>query len=438
MRPRVAIVGAGPAGLYTADALIQSNRVEGVDIIDELPAPFGLLRYGVAPDHLKMKSLETTLQRILDRPGVRFFGNVRFGRDVSRSELLSLYDSVVYANGAATDRSLNIPGENLPGSFASRDFVAWYNGHPFSRFEVEAHRMQRVAVIGAGNVALDVARVLAKPAESFTATDVSDSVLQFLRSSPVRDIYILGRGSAAQARFTSKELRELGQIEGVEVRIDPQDLTFDEQDQRLAAADANAMRNIEVLREWASRPPRDAARRIQFRFNSRPIEILGTGVVEAIRIEHSRGASPTLDLPIDAVFRCIGYYGSALPDVPFDANTGTIPNNNGRVVGSTPGSSREFVTGWARRGPRGVLGTNKSDAAEVAEALLADAELRSGQEYCADLTTVLTAKEVEAVSAKGWASICAAERALGARSARARIKLCTFEELLAASRSPTG
>jgi ferredoxin/flavodoxin---NADP+ reductase len=437
VKPRVAIVGAGPAGLYAADALIQSTRVEGVDLIDELPAPFGLLRYGVAPDHLKMKSLETTLQRILERPGVRFFGNVRFGRDITRADLLSLYDSVIYATGAATDRSLNIRGESLPRSFASRDFVAWYNGHPFGRFEVETQRMQRVAVIGAGNVALDVARVLAKPAESFTATDVPDTVLQFLRSSPVRDIHVLGRGSAAQARFTTKELRELGQIEGVEVRIDPRDLTLDEQDQRLAAADANVMRNIEVLREWAARPPGNAARRIHFRFNSRPLEIVGTGAVEAIRIWHSREISPTLHLPIDAVFRCIGYFGSALPDVPFDGNTGTIPNINGRVIDST-GSSREYVTGWARRGPRGVLGTNKSDAAEVAEALLADAELRGGRQYSADLATVLAEKRLEPVTAKGWASICAAERALGARSARARIKLCTFEELLAASRSSPG
>jgi ferredoxin--NADP+ reductase len=431
LKPSVAIIGAGPAGLYAAEALIQSNRIERVDILDELPAPFGLLRYGVAPDHLKMKSLETVLQRILDRPGVQFFGNVHFGRDISRSELLSLYDFVVYAHGAARDRPLNIDGESLQGSFASRDFVAWYNGHPHGRFEIEAQRMQRVAVIGAGNVAIDVARVLAKSPEAFMTTDVSDSVLDFLRSSQVSDIHILGRGSAAQARFTTKELRELGQIEGVEVRINPRDLILDEQQQSLAAADANVTRNLEVMREWAGRIPGHAARRIHFRFNSRPISILGAERVEALRIEHSCAAEPAFDLAVDAVFRCIGYLGSALPEVPFDVATGTIPNDRGRVT------HQEYVTGWARRGPRGVLGTNKSDAAEVAAALLAEAESHGEYKHPADLATVLRSKNVEAVTAEGWASICAAERALGARSARPRIKLCTYAELLAASRSPS-
>ncbi|MEA3183274.1 MAG: ferredoxin/flavodoxin---NADP+ reductase [Gammaproteobacteria bacterium] len=432
MKPSVAIIGAGPAGLYAAEALIQSNRIAGVDLIDELPAPFGLLRYGVAPDHLKMKSLETVLQRIVDRPGVRFFGNVRFGRDISRRELLSLYDFVVYAHGAAHDRPLNIEGENLPGSVASRDFVAWYNGHPHGRFEMDAQRIQRVAVIGAGNVALDVARVLAKPAEFFIATDVSDRVLDFLRSSQVRDIHILGRGSAAQARFTTKELRELGNIDGVEVRINPRDLILDEQQQSLAAADANVARNLEVMREWAARSPGNGPRRIHFRFNSSPIAIVGAERVEAVRIKHSRGADPTFDLAVDAVFRCVGYFGAALCDVPFDAVTGTIPNDNGRVT------QREYVTGWARRGPRGVLGTNKSDAAEVAAALLAEAALRGEYKHPADLASMLRSKNVEAVTARGWAAICAAERALGARSARTRVKLCTYAELLEASRSSAG
>ena len=437
MKPSVAIIGAGPAGLYAAEALIQSNRIERVDILDELPAPFGLLRYGVAPDHLKMKSLETVLQRILDRPGVRFFGNVRFGKDISRSELLSLYDFVVYAHGAANDRALDIEGESLPGSFASRDFVAWYNGHPHGRFEMDAQRIQRVAVIGAGNVAIDVARVLAKSAEAFMTTDVSDSVLDFLRSSQVSDIHILGRGSAAQARFTTKELRELGQIEGVEVRINPRDLILDEQQQSVAAADSNVARNLDVMREWAERTPGNSPRRIHVRFNSRPVAFLGTGRVEAVRIEHSRGAEPTFELAIDAVFRCVGYFGSALPDVPFDAVTGAIPNDAGRVTTASSGTHREYVTGWARRGPRGVLGTNKSDAAEVAAALLADAETHGEYEHAADLATVLRSKNVEAVTADGWASICAAERARGARSARPRVKLCTYAELLAASRSPS-
>jgi ferredoxin/flavodoxin---NADP+ reductase len=438
LKPSVAIIGAGPAGLYAAEALIQSNRIESVDIIDELPAPFGLLRYGVAPDHLKMKSLETVLQRIVDRPGVRFFGNVRFGRDISRQELLSLYDFVVYAQGAANDRPLDIEGESLPGSFASRDFVAWYNGHPHGRFEMDARRMQQVAVIGAGNVALDVARVLAKPAESFLATDVSDAVLGFLRSSQVRDIHILGRGSAAQARFTTKELRELGQIDGVEIRINPRDLVLDEQQQSVAAADANVARNLEVMREWAERAPGNAPRRIHFRFNSRPIAIVGAERVEAVRIEHSRGDAPTFDLAVDGIFRCIGYFGCALPNVPFDAATGTIPNYMGRVTTGVPGANQEYVTGWARRGPRGVLGTNKSDAVEVAAAVLADAELRTEHKHPADLAAILRAKKVEVVTAKGWASIRAAERALGARLARTRVKLCTYAELLEASRSPSG
>lgn len=414
--------------MYAAEALTQSDRVATVDILDELPAPFGLLRYGVAPDHVKMKSLEVTLQRILDRPRVRFFGNVHFGRDVTRADLLNWYDAVIYASGAASERLLGIPGEGLAGSIGSRDFVAWYNGHPAAALDVDLSRLEKVAVIGAGNVALDVARVLAKPAAAFAATDVSEAVLRALRSSTVRDIFVIGRSGAAQARFTTKELREMGQLPGTAVHIDASELELNERDQQILAADPNAARNVEVMREWASRGPVDAARHIHFRFNSRPVSIQGaTGSVEAMTVESHTGQ---VTLQVGAVFRCIGFFGSALPGLPFDPASGTVPNTGGRV---DPGD-REYVTGWARRGPRGVLGTNKSDSMEVVSTLLADlAGCRGGAPV--DLAKELGARGVEVVTAQGWSRICAAERALGAQHSRTRIKICTRDELLTASRA---
>lgn len=432
---RVAIVGAGPAGIYAADALTAERSDVSVDLIDRLPTPLGLLRYGVAPDHVKMKSLEAGLQRVLDRPSVRFFGNVEFGRDVQRHDLLAMYHAIVYASGAEGERRLQIPGEDLPGSSAARRFVAWYNSHPDATFEDGPLSANAVAIVGAGNVALDVARVLARPADEFAKTDVAEHVLHALRKSAVQDIYILVRGGAERVKFTSKELRELGDLKDVDLYVDPAGMVLDSKAQALLDADANAARNIATFREWAARPRSGARRRIHFLFGVRPVAVLGDARVTAVRLERSASAGPTWDLPVQWLMRSVGYQGVALPGVPFAPDLRIIANRSGRVLGEDgmPGE-REYVTGWARRGPLGVLGTNKSDALEVAQALLASkpVELVASS----DLLDLLMARRVEFVDLSGWARVKKAERALGARLGRASCKLACVEDLLSAARSP--
>jgi ferredoxin/flavodoxin---NADP+ reductase len=435
---KVAIVGAGPAGLYAVDALTTKGAVNArVDVIDRLPAPFGLLRYGVAPDHLKMKSLEIAMQRILERPGVRFFGHVEFGCDVMREDLLGRYDAIIYANGAATDRRLGIPGEDCPGSSSATAFVAWYNGHPVGSLDPRLFEARSVAVIGLGNVALDVARVLAKSADAFTNTDVPQSVLDRLHGSAIRDIYIVGRRSAAYARFTTKELRELGELPDVGVIVDRQNLELDREDLRLAVDDPLVARNLDVLQEWSSRPDRETNRRIHFLFGVHPIAMLGSERIECLRLARSpHGDLPaeTTNLAVQWVLRSVGYRGTPLPGVPFDQTTATIPNIGGRVlVGDAP-NGREYVTGWARRGPRGVLGTNKSDSAEVVESVLSDVqEPNRSARHHDDLCDLLAARGVHFVDLRGWQRIMAAERGLGSKLGRSRVKLCRTEDLLAAA-----
>jgi ferredoxin--NADP+ reductase len=445
----VAVVGSGPAGLYATDALTQGSEPRPrVDVFDRLPTPFGLLRYGVAPDHLKMKSLEAGMQRILARDGVRFFGNVEFGRDVTRAELLASYGAVIYANGAARDRRIGIAGEELAGSVAATDFVAWYNGHPAAVCSgLKALDAGSVAVIGVGNVALDLARILAKPAADFRPTDMPAQALDVLRSSTVRDVYILGRRSAAHAKFTSKELRELGELSGVDIIVDPADVEVGVPGEQLAAADANVAKNLDILRGWAARPAGDAPRRIHICFNTNPTALLGAGRVEAIRLERMLttaagsvlGSGSFSELPVQLVLRSVGYRGESLLDVPFDESAGIIPSRGGRVLHEDgTASNREYVTGWARRGPQGVLGNNKSDAAEVAAAVLADSAARIAHRSTVATADLLQERGVHHVDLQGWLAIVAAERIHGSRLGRSRVKLSSREELLLASRPASG
>jgi ferredoxin--NADP+ reductase len=399
---RVAVVGSGPAGLYTAEALIKQAALLPVpvtlkvDVIDRLPTPYGLVRYGVAPDHKSIKSVANYLRRVLESPDVRFVGGVSLGVDVTREELLAAYDAVVYATGAMRDRRLGIDGEDLPGSYAATDFVNWYCGHPDvdpGAFTLDA---ESVAVIGVGNVAVDVARILAREPAELEATDIPEPVMDALRASRVREVHVIGRRGPAQAKFTTKELRELGELAGVEVSVpaDEFDLEggFDRSGESatLAASDRRVRGNLVAMAGWsgaandaAANDAAEAGRKLRLRFWLRPVEIekSADGTVGGLRLERTRlnesgefegtGEFETID--VQMVLRSVGYQSVPLPGVPFDRKSHTVPNAAGRVLSETgeplPG---EYVAGWLKRGPTGVIGTNKADAAETVQSLLAD------------------------------------------------------------------
>ncbi len=390
---RVAVIGSGPAGLYTAEALVKQAatlpvpvRVR-VDVLDRLPTPYGLVRYGVAPDHKSIKSVATYLRRVLEHPDVEFHGGVHLGRDVTRAELLAAYDAVAYATGAMRDARLGIPGEDLPGSYAATDFVNWYCGHPDmdpAAFTLDA---ESAAVIGVGNVAVDVARVLARDPAELHETDIPEPVMAALRSSRVREVNVIGRRGPAQAKFTTKELRELGELPGVSVSVAPGELDLDIADPSgvsaaLASADRRVRGNLVAMRGWATGPaPAAVPRQLRLRFWLRPVEIVGAGHAEALTVERTRmtsdgaivgtGELETIDAQL--ILRSVGYRSVPLDGVPFDARTHTVPSANGRVLDADgkplPG---EYVAGWLKRGPTGVIGTNKADAAQTVQALLAD------------------------------------------------------------------
>jgi ferredoxin--NADP+ reductase len=435
---RVAIVGAGPAGIYATEALLEAGDVN-VDVFDALPTPFGLVRYGVAPDHLKIKSIERTLRNVLEQPTVRFVGNVNVGVDISLSELRASYDAVIYAFGASRDRKLGIPGEDLPGSISATDFVAWYSGHPDGAIRDLTLHAHSVAVVGVGNVAVDVTRMLAKTDGDLESTDVPRDVLDTLRRSAVTDIHVLGRRSAAHAKFTTKELRELGEIANADVLVDADELSAGQEHVETSAA---VRRNLDVLSEWSQRPPQGRPRRIHFRFLVRPTGLVGTSRVEAVQLERTCfnesgelvGAGVVETLEAQLVLRSVGYRGVPLAGLPFDHDTGTIPNDAGRVVRDGTPAPGEYVAGWVKRGPTGVIGTNRSDAAETVRSMQADWAAYPPEPRAADEDPVerLRAAGVRVVLWDGWLAIEAAEAALGARHGHARIKLPDRVDLLAA------
>jgi len=431
---RVAVVGSGPAGFYAAGALLAADVPVEVDLIERLPTPWGLVRLGVAPDHPKIKSVSRAFERIALQPGFRFLGNVEVGRDVGHDELLGHYDAVVYAVGAQTDRRMGIPGEDLPGSWAATELVAWYNGHPDFQDLVFDLAGERAVVIGNGNVAVDVARMLALTPEELAPTDTTDAAIEAFNGAGIREIVMVGRRGPAQAAFTTPELIELGELAGTDVIVDPADL------EEAVPTDTNSERNLEVLREFAARKPEGKPRRLVLRFLLSPVAILGKDRVEAIELVHNRleadergtlravptGATETL--ACGTVFRSVGYHGVALPGVPFDEGRGTIPNEGGRV------GDRSYATGWIKRGPSGVIGTNKKDANETVEHLLED--LRDAPRLGVDpaeIERLLVARGVRPVVYAGWTSIDEHERAAGEPRGRPRVKLCSWEELLDAA-----
>ena len=446
-RLRVAVVGAGPAGIYTAEALTRQQEVPvAVDLIDRLPTPFGLVRHGIAPDHPKMRAIRDTLHRALDHPAVRFVGNVEIGRDLSCRELHAAVDAVVYTYGAALDRQLAIPGEELPGSLAATALVAWYTGHPDAdRATVEAALAgaRSVVVVGVGNVALDVARVLARTPAELEPTDMPQHVLDALAAAPVEQVTVLGRRGPAQATFTTQELRELDGLARATVLVDPADLELDAAAEERVAADRVASRNLAVLHEWAQHTAQPGRTTVTLRFFSRPVRLLGEDRVTGVEVERTvvdadgraSGTGETTVLPADLVVRSVGYRGGELPELPLDPRRGTVPNDLGRVLRGGQPSPGEYVAGWIKRGPTGVVGTNKHDARETVAALLADVAagvVHPGTSGDDDLVATLRANGADPVLLEDWRAIDAAEVALGATRGRARTTLHEWESLLAA------
>jgi ferredoxin/flavodoxin---NADP+ reductase len=431
---RVAVVGSGPAGFYAAGALLAAETPVEVDMIERLPTPWGLVRLGVAPDHPKIKSVSRAFERIAAQPAFRFLGNVEVGRDVRHEELFEHYDAVVYAVGAQSDRRMGIPGEDLPGSWAATEFVAWYNGHPdFQELSFDLSG-ERAIVIGNGNVAVDVARMLALTPEELAPTDTTDAALAAFETAGIREIVMVGRRGPAQAAFTTPELIELGELAGADVVVDSAELAGAE------ATDTNSERNLEVLREYASRTPEGKQKRLVLRFLASPVAILGEERVEGIELVRNRlepdesgalravptGETETLRCGI--VFRSVGYRGVALPGLPFDEARGTIANDRGRVA---PGV---YAAGWIKRGPSGVIGTNKKDATETVELLLEDLRDAPRKDRSPDeIEQLLLERGVRLVVYAGWASIDELERTAGEKLGRPRVKLCTWDELLAAA-----
>jgi ferredoxin--NADP+ reductase len=450
----VAIVGAGPAGAFAAASLLRARGDAEVDLFERLPTPWGLLRGGVAPDHQEIKRLEDLFDRQTLRRGCRFLGNVEVGVDVSHAELMRHYTAVVYATGAQTDKSLGIPGEDLPGSWAATEFVAWYNGHPDYReldFDLSG---RRAVVIGNGNVAADVVRMLTLSAGELERTDVADHALEALRESRIEEVVVLGRRGPAQAAFTSAELRELGHLDGVDVRVDPGEVELDPVSARWLAEDGTftARTNVELLREFAARPARpDARRRIALRFLRSPAQIRGTARVEAVDVRRNeivraddgslraRGVGEEMEtIECGLVLRSVGYRAVPLPDVPFDERHFVLPNTRGRVLGAggdpLPGV---YAVGWIKRGPTGILGTNKRDAEEtvgcLAEDLAGDA-LAPPPEPDRDAVDALLAERApDLVTVDGWRAIDAHERGRGRSAQRPRVKLASRDELLGAA-----
>ncbi len=438
MSLRVAVVGSGPAGFYAAAALLASDIEIEVDMIERLPTPWGLVRLGVAPDHPNIKAVSRAFEKTAAQPGFRFFGNVEVGRDVTHEELRQLYNAVVYSVGAQTDRQLGIPGEDLPGSWAATEFVAWYNGHPDYQHLTFDLSGDRAVVIGNGNVALDVARMLALTPEELAPTDTTDAAIDAINEAGVREILVVGRRGPVQAAWTPVEVGELGDLEGADVLVDPAELELDEASEaELAAAPPTVRRNVEHLREYATRTPAGKPRAIRLRFFASPVAILGEEKVEGIELVRNElvdGRAVATDeretIPCGIVFRSVGYQGVALPGVPFDERSQTIPNEGGRVE---PGL---YAAGWIKRGPSGVIGTNKKDATETVALLLEDARAgRLPPRADGTLEAFLEERGVEAVLYAGWEAIDTAERAAGEPHGRPRIKLATWDDLLAAAKA---
>jgi ferredoxin--NADP+ reductase len=448
---RVAIVGAGPAGFYAAETLLKSGDDISVTVLDRVPTPWGLVRSGVAPDHPKIKSVSRVYEKTAAMEGFRFFGNVEVGEHVTHDELLAHHHAVIYAYGASGDRRLGIEGEGLLGSYAATDFVAWYNGHPDAadlEFDLSA---TRAVVVGNGNVALDVARMLAMRHEELAKTDIADHALEALERSAIEEVVVLGRRGPAQAAYTTPELRELADLEGVDVIVDPAEATLDDASQAWLDSDdatPTARRNVETVQQYAAAEPEGRARRIVLRYLVSPVEILGDECVQAVRVVRNelvdeggslraRATGDEETIECGLVLRSIGYRGDSIDGLPFDERRAVIPNEGGRVLHDGEPVPGVYATGWIKRGPSGVIGTNRKCAKETVTALLEDRDagrLPEPPEDAESFEALLHERRPELVDYEGWQRIDAHEQELGSPSGRPRVKLTRVEQLVERAR----
>jgi ferredoxin--NADP+ reductase len=444
----VAVVGAGPAGLYAVQSLVAAAPGITVDVFDRLPAPYGLVRYGVAPDNQKIKSVTRVLRTAFeDERQVRFFGNVRFGVDIHRADLRELYDAVVYATGAQGERRLGIPGEELPGSSGAKAFVDWYSGHPDAADSAFVLDAAHVAVVGAGNVALDVARMLVRTRDELAATDVPDRVLESFRDSRVTDVHLVARRGVVQAKFTAEELRAINQLADVDLVVRAEEVALTPEDEILLGSNRSLRSTVAMVREWSQRPLRGKPRRIHFRFLRSPVQIFGDKRVEGVLLERNellpdgqaRGVGQFETLRVGMLFRSVGYKALPLAGVPFDKSTSVIRHREGRVLDENGEPSKgEYVTGWAKRGPTGIIGTNKSDAAETISSLLADLTHRSQSRAGGDrVTELLRARGVDFTDWASWLRLDVHEVQLGERQGRPRVKIPALRSMLELCRART-
>ncbi|KNX37975.1 pyridine nucleotide-disulfide oxidoreductase [Luteipulveratus halotolerans] len=440
---RVAVVGGGPAGIYAADILTKAYPNASVDVIERLPAPYGLVRYGVAPDHPRIKEIIKALHRVLSQPQIRFLGNVDYGTDLKMSDLRRFYDAVIFSTGAMADRPLDIPGVDLPGSYGAADFVSWYDGHPDvpREWPLEA---KEVAVVGAGNVALDVARMLVKTADEQLTTEIPANVYDGLKANACTDVHVFARRGPAQIKFSPMELRELSHSPNVDVIVHPEGFEIDEAGQEAINSSKQTKMVVNTLLKYVETEPTGAPHRIHIHMCQSPVEILGDGKVEAFRTERTelvdgsaRGTGETTDWPVQAVYRAVGYLSSPLVDLPFDHQAGVIPNEAGRVIdmdgNHQPGT---YVTGWIKRGPVGLIGHTKSDASQTIDCLLEDVDSLQPAEVSDPDAIVqhLVERGVEVTSWEDWGRLDAHEMALGEEQGRLRVKVVPREEMVSRSR----
>jgi ferredoxin--NADP+ reductase len=444
---RLAIVGAGPAGIYAADILLKAERKfdVSIDLFEQLPAPYGLVRYGVAPDHPRIKGIITALREVLDRGDIRIFGNVRFGEDITLEDLKRHYNAVIFATGAIQDADLDIPGIRAEGSYGAADFVSWFDGHPDVPREWPLDAAS-VAVIGNGNVALDVARILAKHPEDLLSTDIPDNVYDGLVASPVTDVHVFGRRGPMQVKFTPLELRELGELRDVDMILDEEDFHYDEASRRAIESNKQVFVIDKVFTQWRQREVGQASRRLHLHFYAKPVEIVGdANGITAYRYERTepdgsggvRGTGEIREVPVQAVYRAIGYFGSPLDGIPFDEERGVIPNHEGQVLDHhnevVPGV---YATGWIKRGPVGLIGHTKSDAMETISHLVTDQAswwdpIDPAE---ASIVTMLEERGIAYTDLEGWHRLDTHEVALGEPHGRARIKVVPRDEMVEISR----
>jgi ferredoxin--NADP+ reductase len=445
---RLAIVGAGPAGIYAADILLKHERPfdVSIDLFEQLPAPYGLVRYGVAPDHPRIKGIITALRDVLDRGDIRIFGNVTYGRDITLDDLKKHYNAVIFSTGAIRDADLEIPGVDLPGSYGAADFVSWYDGHPDVPREWPLDATS-VAVVGNGNVALDVARMLAKHADDLLPTEVPANVYDVLKASPVTDVHVFGRRGPMQVKFSPLELRELGELRDVDMVVYDEDFDYDESSRAAIESNKQIFVIDKVFTKWRSEPVGEASRRLHLHFFAKPLEVVAgpDGRVASFRYERTqpdgaggvRGTGEIREIEIGQFYRAVGYFGSPLDGIPFDERRGVIPNREGQVVvGDNEILPGVYATGWIKRGPVGLIGHTKSDAMETVSHLVNDQSSwwSPSSPSEASVTELLESRGIEYTDLAGWHALDQHEIALGEPEGRARIKVVPRDEMVKISR----